>query len=316
MREFDLIAVLDGTHLQAPAAGMQMVPAAGLTAVLSTQPRPLMRLPQSRAIQLKAAAQRLSLQEACMTIATVLPARQDCGLTLPGASAFLIANQPLLQDLMARFAGMVQVQVTVSWNASAVLRRFSHEAELAPIFAQGHVAPADLAEAVRRLAARLGAIMGAKLAEVAVTTVALPQTADVLWNGALLVPSAALPALDTAVEAIDAIWPEGLQIRQIGPAPVASFALLEVEPVMSAQIAAALGLLGLHALKDPQEQAAARRRHLMEAASDPQQREAVRTAARIIEAAARLPDPPRDLALCKIWGEGQAAPQAQAREVA
>ncbi len=201
MREFDLIAVLNGTHLQAPVAGLQMVCAAGLTAVLSTLPRPLMRLPQSRANQLQAATLRLSQQEACMTRATLLPVRQDCGLTVAGASGFLIANQPFLQNLVCRFADKAQVQVTVTWNAAAVLQRFSHEPELAPIFARGSATPADLAEAI----ARLGSIMGAKSAAVAVEQTLLPVNTDALWNGALLVPVAALPALDHAVEAIDAV---------------------------------------------------------------------------------------------------------------
>ena len=316
MREFDLIAVLDGTNHDAPVAGVQMVPAGGLTAVLSTVPRPLMRLPQSRANQLLATATLLALQEACMTHATLLPARQNRGMTRAGASAFLLANQPFLKDLMTRFRGLAQVQVTVSWNAPSVLQRFSHEVELAAIFARGHVTPADLAAAIPRLAARLGGIIAGILADACVDMAPLPVAQDVLWNGALLVPTAALLALDQAVEAVDAIWPEGLRIRQIGPAPVASFALLEVEPVSPAQIAAALGQLGLHSLPDLRELAAARRQHLMAAPTGAQDRDAIRAAARIVEAAGRLPEPHMPLTLCRIWAEGRATSAPLAREVA
>lgn len=316
MRAFDLIAVLDGTHADAPIAGVQMVATAGLTAVLGTVPRPLMRLPQSRANQLQATAARLALQEACMTRATLLPVRQDRCLTRAGASAFLLANQPVLKNLMQRFKGLAQVQVTVSWNAPGVLQRFSHEVELAPIFARGSATSADLAEAISRLATRLGGIIAGILAKVAVDMAPLPLTEDVLWNGALLVPLAALPALDHAVEAVDAIWSDGLRIRQIGPAPVASFALLEVDPVSPGQVAAALAQLGLHGLPAPRDLAAVRRQHLMAVPAGPQDREAIRLAAQIVEAAARLPEPGMPLTLCRIWAEGQAISSAPAREVA
>ena len=312
MREFDLIAVLDGTHSTPPLPSMQMVVAEGLTAVLSAVPRPVIRLPQSRRNHLLDAATRLGWQEACMTLATTLPAGQNCALTLPGAARFLAANRPFLADLLGRFAGLVQVQVTVSWQAQGVLKRFCHEPELAPIFARGATDAADLTNAVRSLAARLGTMISDRLAAAAVDTALLPVTEDVLWNGAILVPQRAIMAVDTAVQAIDAIWPEGLLIRQIGPAPVGSFALLQLEKVSPRQFEDALHRFGMRTKADFADLAAARRGHLMETAAqaDPALRELIRRQSRLVQAAARLDDPARGFALCHCRAEGLAESQA------
>jgi hypothetical protein len=308
MREFDLIAVLDGTHIQPPMPGLQMVQAAGLTAVLSGVPRPLMRLPQSRATQLGETATHLTWQEACMARTTILPARQGCGLSLDGAAGFLVANHPILQANLTRFAGRTQLQITVSWKASEVLKRFCHEPELAPVFARTSVTAQDLTAAITALAQRLGRIIGDGLDQVAEDVATLPLAQDVLWNGALLVPAAALADLDAAVEAVDAIWPEGLQIRQIGPTPISSFALIEAEPVSTAQISSALGRLGLRGMPDATMLAAARRQRLLET-PDAGEHETIRRAAQIVGTAARLPDPGKGLILCHIWAEGQATSQ-------
>ena len=160
--------------------------------------------------------------------------------------------------------------------------------------------------------------MGGLLAKASFDTTALPVAEDVLWNGALLVSKSGLTALDAAVEEVDAIWPEGLQIRQIGPAPVSSFALLDVEPVSAAQITAALCLLGLRSLGDHRDLAAARRSRLIaEPGSDSQAREAIRNAAHIIDAATRAPNPGKGFTLCRMMAQGRAiASDVVTREVA
>ena len=312
MKEFDLIAVIAGQHPMPPLPDLQMVPHGGMTAVMTTAPRPVLRLPQSRRQTLVEAATRLAWQEACMPLGTVLPARQDSPLTLDAAVDFLTANHPFLTHLMQRFKGLAQVQVTVSWTESGVLTRFRDAPELATVFAATAIQPEALASAVQNLANRLAGGIGQGLAAVSVETAALPLAPAMLWNGAVLVPLAQMDALNSAVEAVDAIWPEGLQIRQIGPAPAGSFATLALERVSQRQIATAMAAFGLASLAEV-DQLAARRRDRLMTTTEADQRDGLRRQADLVAAAARLPMA-KGFSWAGVWAEGLSAPQQ--REVA
>ena len=316
MAVYDLIAVLDGAHETAPVPDLQMVVHHGLTAVLGATPRPLIRLPQTRRDALAEVATRLRWQEACMTLGTLLPLQPGTALTLDAAAAMLAANRPDLTDTIARFAGHVQSQVTVSWAEDRVLAHFRHSPELAPIFASKTVDPAGLRLAVTNLALRLSTAIGAHLALVATDIAPLPAPAGILWNGAVLLPRSALSSLDRAVEAIDALWSEGLTIRQIGPAPISSFATLHIEPVTRRQIDWALDRFNLTRGCTQADVHRARRQALVSLGPDSHgaERDAIRTQARIAEAAERLAQAGFNrvagLALCNLWSEGQSAPVA------
>jgi len=125
------------------------------------------------------------------------------------------------------------------------------------------------------------------------------------------VPLSGLEALSGVVEAIDAIWSEGLQIRQIGPAPVGSFVTLELDRISGPQAKKALIAFGSSA-----GPAAERRAALLAAMDDMALREAIRAEARIAEAAARLPIPAAGFSLARIRAEGLSGGIAPQRAVA
>lgn len=309
MRNHNLVAVLDGMYAVAPDAEVQMVPHGGLTAILTTAPQPVIRLPQSRRDVLLEAASRLRMQEACLPLATLLPAQANCPLSPDGAVRFLQANQPQLTRLMRQFAGQVQMQISVSWDEAGVLTRFRNTAELAPLFAQSNATPQMLTQAVSRLASRLSLEISQILAPVSTDIAALPLAPSVLWNGAILVPPSQLAALCVAVETVDAIWSEGLHIRQIGPAPIASFVSLELEHISAHKAKGALDRFGPSGI-------VGRRAGLFAAKDNITLREAVRHDTRIAEAAARLTGLGAGFFLVRIRSEGASASAMPQQEVA
>jgi hypothetical protein len=299
MKEYDLVAVIHGVHPTPPLPTLQMVCQAGMTAVLTSAPRSVLRLPQTQRQTLIDSATRLSWQEACLPMGTLLPARQNSPLSLSGASDFLTANQPTLSRLLQRFHGLVQVQVTVSWTEQAVLQRFRGAPELAPLFSGAAVQAAALSQAVQSLAQRISGEIGHHLTATSVDCALLPTTSDVLWNGALLVPGTQIDEFYAAVEAVDAIWSEGFRIRQIGPAPVGSFATLMLERVDPKQIQAALAAFDLASLAEIDVLDARRRDRLMTTSNVSYRRQAD-----LVSAAARL-QAVRPFAMAQIWAEGQ-----------
>jgi len=311
MAEHDLYGILEGAHPQPPLPQLRMVVQDGLTAVLGAQPRPLMRLPQSRKAQLLALSERLRAQEACMPLGAFLPASPLAHLSPQTAAVFLDANRPFLFDQIARFAGLVQYQLQIAWTEDQVLTRFRDAPEIAPLFTRPLVA-ADITLAVSRLAENLGARIVDHLAP-ALEILTLPLAPGLLWNGALLLPRAVEAELEQALQRIDAIWTEGLTLRLTGPAPVMSFCTLDLEQVTAPQIDWALDRFGLASLDQAHEVAAIRRRLLI--ASGGADLEEIDFQARVIEAAARL-EGERGFALCRARSEGQALAAPLVREVA
>lgn len=283
MATFDLLGVLEGNHVKPPLPGLRMIGQDGLTAVLSAQPRPILRLPQGRKAQLLALADRLRAQEACLALGTFLPASPLAHLSPETAVLFLDANRPFLFDQVARFAGLVQYQLQVAWDEPQVLARFRDHADIAPLFA-GPLQPEAIPLAVSRLAEGLGREILDHLAT-ALEVQPLPRVPGLLWNGALLIPRSGEAELERALQRIDAIWTEGFTLRLTGPAPIVSFCTLDLEAVSAAQIDWALDRFGLASIAQAAEVPGIRRRLLM---ANAEAREEVDFQARVIEAAARL----------------------------
>lgn len=293
MPEHDLIAVVEGRHPCPPLPDLQMIVQGELTAVLSAAQRPTHRPRQTLRQHLADAATHLGWQTACMRLAPLLPVRLDTPLTPMGAAAFLTANQPFLAQLLTRYAGMAQVQVTVSWPDTG-----KRPADPPPM----------------QTALQLSARIGADLATVATEVAPLPLAPGLLYSAVVLLPLRKLGDLDRIAQ----MWPDGLHIRQIGPDPVTSFATLDLSPVTSAQIDQALSSFGLHSLANLGQLAMARRRRLITAGPvyDQTQREEIGEQAEILAAAARLPRPQNGFALCRIWEGGRVGTQPQNRAVA
>ncbi|MEM8537578.1 MAG: GvpL/GvpF family gas vesicle protein [Pseudomonadota bacterium] len=219
----------------------------GVTALLLPEKRPLIALPQSRKAALQGAARRQAMLEAVMPLGTVLPFRPGQQLTPDDVAPLIDANRSLIDTLQQRFAGLVQYQITVTWQAEGVLKRFRASPELAPLFAAGHANASQIQFAVSRLAERLSGDMQDMLAGTVAECTQLPRVDGMILNSVVLLPESAEAALDAALAQIDAIWADGLHIRQVGPAPPASFATLDPQFVTVGMVAAALETLGIAA---------------------------------------------------------------------
>lgn len=246
-----------------------------------------------------------------MNLGTLLPFGPCHVLSPAGACDLVVANRPQLRHLFDRFAGLIQVQLAINWAEDGVLAHFRDSDELAPLFQGAAISAAAPALAVRRLAARLAKQVDAALEEVCADIAALPIGAGMLWNGALLLRKDRLERLTATVEAIDAIWPAGFHIRQIGPAPVASFVTLGVDLISSAEVEAACAFRG-----DGEGITNWRRASLLSLGPDSTGREAVRMRARIMDAADRLGSPRRAFGMLRPYSEGQSQHGAPSLELA
>lgn len=296
----DALALVPGTHPALPIAGVRCVPAQGYTALLSEAPVPAVTLPQTRRAALAKAAARMALLEAAMPYGPVLPFQPGTHLSPAAIAPFMTANRPLLDQLAGRLAGHVQFQITVSWSPDMVLQRFRDTPELQSIFATGQTDALQLQQAISALAARLSSDMAELIAGPVTESLILPQAEDLLLNIVVLVPETAQDGLDDTLAAVDAIWPEGLHIRQIGPAPAASFASLSVTHISPQDVTAAYTTLGLpHAAPEP-DLAEARANSLRRA---PRLAQSIKSATTLAEAYLRVGEAPFDL--CTIVAEGQ-----------
>jgi len=232
-----------------------------------------------RKAMLKQAAKRQAQLEALMAAGTVLPFRTGARLLPEHAGPFLAANRPLIETLHARLADLNQHQLTVRWDTSSVLARFRTTPELDPIFQSGHVRADRLEGALARLAQRLRTDMEAMIAPLTHEILLLPCAEDMILNLVLLAPRDAAMAIDGALEEIDSIWPEGLRIRLVGPAPAASFALLDINTVGPADLAKAASQL---ALRNPYTKSSVQHARQAMLRARPEQAETTKSAADIL----------------------------------
>lgn len=185
-------------------------------------------------------------------------------LTPADAPQALAAHHDLLAAAFAAMAGRVQYQVLIGWNPATALRHWREAPELAALPSDA-AAPA-IAASAEALRARLGHDFASRVALAADDAIALPLDGpERLANLACLLDAAALPRLEAALEAVDAVWPEGLALRLIGPTPPHSFAALRIERPDPAAEAAAAAQLGLSPGADAATVRAAFRRTAREA---------------------------------------------------
>lgn len=175
----------------------------------------------------------------------------DALAVAPGASlaakeagAVLAAHSGLLAGTFCALAERVQYQVLIGWDPAAALRHWRGEPELAGL--GSGASPQTIASAAEALRSRIGAGFAATVAEAVEDAIALPLDGpERLANLACLLRPNELPALEAALEDVDAAWPEGLSIRLIGPTPALSFAAVTVECPAAEEEAAAAALLGV-----------------------------------------------------------------------
>ncbi len=312
MKRFELLALLPRSDSLPDIAGLQHVRTSGYMALLSDVPRAIMALPQSRKQALSTAATRQALLEKCMGRGPLIVCRPHYHIARTEIAGLISANRPLLDRLALRLCDKVQYQVSVSWTPDAVLNRFRDTEELAPLFRAKQVSPESIERAVCALAERLADQITQSLYAVSVEMLRLPNGPDMLCNLVLLLDEGEISKLDQAVEAIDAIWTEGFRIKQIGPAPAASFVLLDPKTVSPDEVSAAFKHLGL--LKNATADDIARaRKHALQRA--PQHAAYSKHCADIAHAALHATCDGQPLILCTVHSEDQAGPTAQ-RQVA
>lgn len=303
MPKFELFALMPAASELPMISGLQFVRTPTYIAVLSAAPQKAIALPQSRRQILAAAARRQAQLEKCMGEGPLIICRPQFFIAPDDLPGLIRANHPLLDRLATRLAGKVQYQITVSWNEAAVLTRFRDSPELAELFQMPRVTPAVLRRGISALRQRLTGQIDAHLTGLSDEIINLPAAPDMLCNAAVLIKQAQIAELDAAIEGIDAIWTEGFQIKQIGPAPAASFALLHPQFIETTAYQAAIAHLGLEGLFNEEAVALARRRLLQ---NDPQNANHTKYCAEIAAAAARLGGA-EGLFVCDVSADDQTA---------
>jgi hypothetical protein len=297
----DLIALLPGPPPQDLPAGLSAQALPGWTAILA-RPTLGQRLRRNRKALLRMAGKRQLWLESLMPSGPVLPALPGTRIATDALAAMILCNADLLSRLAARLEGRVQYQITLRCDLSEAIRALASR----PGPFQGLECPELLQKALaEHVSTRLGHVPQAEI-------IALPVSADVVANCALLLPETAVPALDQALEEIDALWSAGFALRQIGPSPAVSFASLRLEPVSLAALKEAAACLQLDLGTGREAIRAARHQALKQpgAAQTP-----LRAAAQLLTMAGAL-DAPGPYHRVLVWAEGQAAPRIPAQSEA
>jgi hypothetical protein len=226
---FELVAAM-------PSEAAKRLPSTlGLT-VLMDGPCALVLLPAQASAGLRALVSRKGptlagrlvarqrLLEALLDAGDVLPARPGQWLRAELLRPALAAGGAALSDALAALAGRAQFQVLIRWAASGALARFASEPELTDC--ADALALAFGAEALR---ARLGAEFARRLSLAPSTT--CPCRSSPAGDADQRRRPAASPRHRrprAELEAIDALWPEGLSIKLVGPCAPVSFAAFEL----------------------------------------------------------------------------------------
>ena len=256
-------------------------------------------VPRGRKSRLKAAVAHQRHLESLMLHGDLLPALP--GTILPDGDIVpsLRANEAWLTHMLGGIAAHVQFQVTISCDADAGADRFRD--------AGSPLGPVTGAASFRTaLAAHVQTALGAASAGLQ----ELPIDGDMAVNLVALVARGAEAAFEAQVERIDAMWSDGLRLRQVGPAPASSFASFTLRRVARAELTAARRLLGVGAAATADDIATARRAALLRAGIDAR---AIRTAAGQLCAALAAGRPDGPFAEAIAWSEGRADPLAAAR---
>lgn len=282
MTQFHLVAIVPEASAPAVPATARAETEAGWAAVRMPAPA---RPSFTRRAVAQAALARQRVMEALLTAGPVLPVAPHTGLACSEVAPLLKAHATTFAAQVTAQAGSTQFQLVLHWDERRALQHFASAPELAALRG-ATVSSAELMAAVAKLSDRLHGMVLATLDSVVADMIALPPPAGALANLALLVPPGAELALDTALERIDAHWPEGFRLQLIGPAPPISFALLHVERVSAAERTSVEDLLG-HPLPWTQHALAERRRTLARSGQVDLQR--LNRALAVATAAADLP---------------------------
>lgn len=237
----EIIAILPGDTVPLPA-GLTRVSAGGATAVLAPAPGWTERLtggPKQTAVR------HHSRLEALLALGPVLPFAAGIACDPDEAALLLRLDAPLIARLAAEIGPRRHFQLALDWDESRVLTAFRDSPELAPLFAGAPVTPEALRQAITALADRLSATALRLLDPVAEDPVEQPRAPGCLLNVVFLLRPEDEPRLDAALEAIDALWTEGLRLRLVGPSAPISHALLDIDRVDAGAVSAAADLLGL-----------------------------------------------------------------------
>jgi hypothetical protein len=241
--------LLAGARLAGPASG----PGADLAAVYApVEPGALAPLLGARAARRaagRALVARQALLETLMAAGDVLPVPPGQPIAIEEAPDALIANAAVLRAGLRAFAGRAQHQIRIDWDPAAALVRFADAPELAAAMARRDDAAAfgpALQRGAEALRARLGRDFAARVEAACADVVGLPlEGPESLVNLACLSDATGAPRLEAALEAIDALWPEGLRIRMIGPSPAISFAAVTARRPDAAALEAAADRLDM-----------------------------------------------------------------------
>ncbi|MGR3479505.1 GvpL/GvpF family gas vesicle protein [Salipiger marinus] len=242
---------------------------------------------------LRRAAERQALIEAMMPYGPVL-------VVPPGIRLRPADLAPWERELTAwldRLEGKVQFQLTICADQSGLSAYFAERQATAPDL------PPEL------LSQTLVAEIEAALDPLVLDRIILPVSGpEMLLNRVLLIDGASESQLDLALARIDAMWPEGLRLKLVGPSPAMSFALATLRALPWSELQLAAQALGMSLGSAPtlsalRELATARRTALMRGA-DP---DAVALLSRIAALdLAEGPLPP--LHLLEVRRDGCAAP--------
>lgn len=230
MTRHSLIAVVAGAPPADLAADLTSVTDAGLVTILGPAS---LRPPLTRRAAAKEAQARMACLETLIDAGPLVPALPAITLTKDEARIALRANAALLNDVTHRFAETVQYQVQISWDPAVAL-------------AEKRRGALDLAgDDAASLAASFARAATERFETCCVDQIALPLVPGLVVNSAVLVARARQPELDEALQDLDAIWSDGLKIRQIGPSPVVSFCSLGLRRLRPRETRGARMQLGL-----------------------------------------------------------------------
>ena len=305
MKAYELFAIIPAASIESNEGQLQHLTVGAYTAIFSSTARKAILLPVTRKQALMNAAKRQAILESFIAQGPVIGCRPNVFLSKSEIAALIMCNGALLDQVRHRLSGMVQYQITVNWMADRVLDRFRDSPELVELFQKGKVTPAAIKQSVTALADRLSSQIEIELSNLSDELLHLPRTEDMLCNIVILLKQDHSSALDEAVERIDSIWSEGFRIRQIGPAPATSFALLDPESVSSGEVDAALAHLGLPESFDTTDIAKERHKTLL---SLPEQAAYTKRCACIAEAKFLAGRPDQPVILCRALSEDQSLP--------
>lgn len=277
MKRAEMIAIMSAEVAPFEIDDLQVVRQEDLAAILAPPPR---RRLGKRADVVHASAERMARLEGLMPSGAVLPVLPGHILAPHEARATLAANAELLRRELRRSGLLRQFQVTL------------HVAE-----PDGTRENAFRDEVVRRLLADLEAVSD----EIHL----LPTTAGLAANAVVLVSGDEADRLEHVLSGIDALGPDRLRLRLVGPAPPVSFASIAIRRVPPREIAGARRLLGVSRAADRDEVRRARAARLR--AGTGERPETVRAAAEILRAAATSGQPGVPVFLARVWSEGMAA---------